>query len=44
MGTCAKEPQTQDGVVEYLEQALETDHVTEKDFHLKQAPQLMRIE
>ena len=43
MGTRTKHRQARRGAVEHLEDALETDNLTEKDFHLKQALQLLGV-
>ena len=44
MGTRSKRGRARRGAVEHLENALETDNLTEKDFHLKQALQLLDVE
>lgn len=44
MGTRTKNGRARTGAVEHLESALETEDPTEKDFHLKQALQLLDVE
>ncbi|NHN59434.1 MULTISPECIES: hypothetical protein [Halorussus] len=43
MGTRTKHARARTGAVEHLESALETDDPTEKNFHLKQALQLLDV-
>lgn len=43
MGTRVKRTNGRDGAEEHLERALETEDSTEKDFHLRQALQLLEV-
>lgn len=43
MGTGTKRTDVRDGAVEHLEKALKSEDPTEKNFHLKQALQLLDV-
>ncbi|WP_435175075.1 hypothetical protein [Halorussus sp. AFM4] len=43
MGTRTKRAEARNGAVEHLERALATEDLSEKDFHMKQALQLLDV-
>lgn len=43
MGTCIKQTKARNGAVDHLEKAVEAEDSSEKDFHLRQALQLLDV-